>query len=347
MQNPYRRRLLRAALPALAWPALCRADAGALAPRVLRLAGVLARSTGLDARWVAAQLAQARYQPTVARLILPGRPMQKNWHVYRSHFVEPSRIDAGVAFARRHARWLHRARRRFGVPPAVLLGILGVETLYGRQMGHFRVLDALTTLSLDYPAAAVPDRSAFFTAQLGDFLRWCHVASIAPDSVRGSYAGAIGMPQFMPGSILRWGVSARGGAAADLVDNAADAIASIANFLAGHGWIRNVPASFALPPPDGVDPATLQRLLAPDIVPSFGAGELRAAGLRLPPAALTYPGKLAVVRLPNGDAPPSYRLGTVNFFVVTRYNHSALYAQAVLDLGAAVENALRSERLSA
>ena len=359
-QDPFRRALLCASLPALL-PAL-RARAAtvpasaasasappaavslpapqetsyAAQPRTAALAAALARANALPEPWVAAQLAQARFNPRVVQLMLPGKPMQKNWSLYREHFVDPSRIAAGVEFAHRHARWLRRAHARFGVPVAVLLGILGVETYYGRFMGNFRVLDALTTLALDWPAAAPTDRSAFFAAQLGDFLRWCRAGRRDPGTVLGSYAGAIGLAQFMPESILRWGMSSRRGAAVDLSGRAADAILSIGNFLAGHGWTQGQPCSFALAEPPAVDAATLQRLLAPDIVPSFNAAQLSAAGLKLDAAARAYPGLLSLLQLPNGADAPSWRLGTANFYVLTRYNHSAFYALAVLDLGSAV-----------
>ncbi|OIQ76613.1 membrane-bound lytic murein transglycosylase B precursor [mine drainage metagenome] len=364
-QDPFRRALLRAAVPVLlplprAWaamPATAHASAASAAStplpavaaasapppgeygakaRVAALAAKLARANALPEAWVAEQLARARFNPAVVQLMLPGRPMQKNWALYRSRFVEPARIAAGVAFAHRHARWLRRTQRRFGVPEAVLLGILGVETYYGRIMGSFHVLDALTTLALDWPAAAPTDRSAFFASQLGDFLRWCRAGERDPRTVLGSYAGAIGMAQFMPESILRWGMSSRRGAAVDLGGRAADAILSIGNFLAGHGWTTGQPCGFALSAPPAVDAATLERLLAPDIVPSFSATQLEAAGLKLDAAARAYPGPLSLLRLPNGDDAPSWRLGTANFYVLTRYNHSALYAQAVLDLGSAV-----------
>lgn len=301
----------------------------------------LARDTGLDAAWIDTQLAQARYQPEVARLILPGRPMQKNWHAYRKLFVEPVRIAAGARFARAHADALGAAEHRFGVPRHVVLGILGVETIYGRNMGRFRVLDALATLALAYPPAAPTDRSPFFARQLGDFFSWCHAGGVDPASVRGSYAGAIGMPQFMPGSILRWGTGfAPEQHGVDLVGNADDAIASVANFLAAHGWTPGLPTDFPLLVPGDIPRRTLDTLLAPDIVPSFTASQLEAAGLPLLPRVLDYPHRLAVVQLPNGDAAPDYVLGTRNFFAITRYNHSAFYALAVIELGHAVLDAL-------
>ncbi len=347
-QSPARRHALRGAgalLAGLGLPGALLAVGGASraedspalryrhSAKALRLAMRLAQQTALPVAWLREQIARAYFQPLVARLIIPGRPEQKNWELYRSHFVESGRIAAGVRFARAFAPWLEQGRRRFGVPAEVVLGILGVETFYGRSMGGFPVLDSLTTLSLDFPAAAPDDRSGYFANQLGDYFLWCRAAGIDPPSIRGSYAGAIGMPQFMPASILRWGTRFDGQGAVDLIHSPPDAIASVGNFLAGHGWVPNLPVWFQLQLPRSLDPRVLARLLAPDIVPSFSAGQLRAAGLSLLPEVLAYPGKLAVVQLPNAGQQPDYVLGTDNFFALTRYNRSAFYALAVMQLG--------------
>jgi membrane-bound lytic murein transglycosylase B len=305
--------------------------------KALRLAMRLARQTALPVAWLHEQISRAYFQPQVARLIIPGRPEQKNWRAYRERFLDASRIAAGVRFLRANQPWLQEGEQRFGVPAPVVLGILGVETLYGRSMGDFPVLDSLSTLALDFPAAAPKDRSDYFASQLGDYFIWCNGAGIDPASVRGSYAGAIGMPQFMPGNILRWATRFDGEGSVDLVHSAPDAIASVGHFLSGHGWVAGMPAWFPLQLPATLDPGLLQHLLAPDIVPSFSAAQLRAAGLSLLPQVLDYPGKLAVVQLPNAGQAPDYVLGTDNFFAVTRYNHSAFYALSVLELGHRVE----------
>ena len=302
-------------------------------PRVTELAAQLAQQTGLNAKWIAGQLGRAQFQPDVARLIIPGKPGQKNWAAYRKHFVETTRIRAGSDFVQEFGVWLSKAENRFGVDPAIITGILGVETIYGRDMGNFRVLDALTTLSLDFPTAAPKDRSDYFSCQLGDYLLWCHQNDFDASKVKGSYAGAIGMPQFMPGNILRYALSFDGGSKVDIIENPADAIGSVGNFLAGHGWQRKQPTYFPLVVPNSIAPDALARLLEPDIVPSFTAQQLKAAGFSLPSRVLDYEGKLAVVQLPNANDEPDYILGTDNFYVVTRYNHSALYALAVIELG--------------
>lgn len=293
----------------------------------------IVQRNGLPSALVERLIRKAEYVPTVAQLILPGPPGKKNWQVYRSRFLDNLRIGAGSDFMREFGVWFARAQQRYGVPPHIIAGILGVETIYGRNMGNFRVLDALSTLALRYPAQAPRDRSAYFGVQLGDFFQWCTQDARNPLQIRGSYAGAIGMPQFMPESILRYAVDFDNGGGIDLVNDPADAIGSVASFLSVKGWVTGLPTHFPLQLPPDLPQASLDTLLAPDITPTFSAGQLAAMGLPLLPRARAYPGKLAVVQLPNAGAAPDYVLGTDNFYVITRYNHSAFYALAVIELG--------------
>ena len=299
----------------------------------------IVRRNGLQPGAVQALIGQAQYSPAVARLILPGPPAMKNWQVYRSRFLDPLRIGAGSDFMQESGVWFQRAQQRFGVPPHIVAGVLGVETIYGRNMGNFRVIDALSTLALRYPAQAPRDRSTYFGAQLGDFLQWCARDGRDALAVRGSYAGAIGMPQFMPESILRYAVDFDGAGRIDLADDPADAIGSVASFLAAKGWVAGQPTHFPLQIPSNLPQAMLDTLLAPDITPTFNASQLRAMGLPLLPQVGAYRAKLAVVQLPNAGAAPDYVLGTDNFYVITRYNQSAFYALAVIELGEVVSAA--------
>lgn len=299
----------------------------------------IVRRNGLQPGAVQALIGQAQYSPAVARLILPGPPAMKNWQVYRSRFLDPLRIGTGSDFVQEFGVWFQRARQRFGVPPHIVAGILGVETIYGRNMGNFRVIDALSTLALRYPPLAPRDRSAYFGAQLGDFLQWCARDERDALAVRGSYAGAIGMPQFMPESILRYAVDFDDAGRVDLINDPADAIGSVASFLAAKGWIAGQPTHFPLQIPSDLPQATLDTLLTPDITPTFKASQLRAMGLPLLPQVQAYQAKLAVVQLPNAGAAPDYVLGTDNFYVITRYNQSAFYALAVIELGEMVSAA--------
>jgi membrane-bound lytic murein transglycosylase B len=219
------------------------------------------------------------------------------------------------------------------VPAAVVVGIIGVETFYGRMTGGFRVLDALATLSLDFPKGR-KDRSGFFRDELGQFLALAQREGLAPATVKGSFAGAIGLGQFMPGSINRFAVDFDGDGHIDMAANAADVIGSVAHYLAEHGWQRGMATHFAVKPP--VDTSDRAVLLAPDILPSFSAAQFAERGAVLDTAGAAHPGPLALVELQNGDAAPSHVAGTQNFYAVTRYNWSSYYALAVIELGEAV-----------
>jgi len=313
---------------------------------VMRFGVEIAERNGLDTAWVLTALADARYQPSVVKFIAPPPAgTAKNWAAYRARFVEPRRIAAGVAFWRANEGWLLRAEDVYGVPPEIVAGIIGVETIYGQQMGNFRAIDALTTLAFDYPAGA-RDRSAFFRAELEQLFIHCRStpqrAGCDPLTLRGSYAGALGMPQFMPGSINRHAVDFDGDGRIDLRDSSADVIGSVAHYLAEYGWRRGVPTHFAVAVP--VDAADRALLLGPDIVPTFSAAQFAAHGAVLAPEAQRFDGLLALVELQNGAAAPSYVAGTSNFFAITRYNQSSYYAMAVIELGEAVKQGIGAAR---
>ena len=302
---------------------------------VMRFAGEVAERRGLEPAWVEAALNRARYIPSVVRLIMPPPSgTAKNWAAYRARFVEPTRIAAGAAFWRANEKWLAQAEAAFGVPPEIVVGIVGVETLYGRQMGNFRVIDALATLAFDFPPER-KDRSAFFRDELENLLVLCRSEGVEPGALKGSYAGAIGMPQFMPSSINKYAIDFDGDGRVDLQGSAADVVGSVAHYLAEFGWRRGLPARFDVVPPD--EPAERALLLAPDIVPQFSAEEFTAHGAKLSDAGLATDSKLALVEVQNGDdAPPSHVAGTTNFYAITRYNWSSYYALAVIELGEAV-----------
>ena len=302
---------------------------------VMRFADDVARRRGLDAATTRTLLAQARFQPPVVRYIMPPPAgMAKNWAAYRARFIDPTRIRAGAAFWRDNERWLKKAEADYGVPPQIVVGIVGVETIYGRQMGSFRVLDALATLAFDFPSGR-SDRSAFFRDELEALLSMTAKRDAPdPQSLRGSYAGAFGLPQFMPSSFVKYAVDFDGDGRIDLLTSAADAIGSVANYLAAFGWQRGMPTHYGVAAPS----ATVDRalLLVPDILPTFSAAQFEERGARLDAAGRGHDGPLALVELQNGDAAPSYVAGTANFYAVTRYNWSSYYALAVIELGAAI-----------
>ncbi|WP_418320628.1 lytic murein transglycosylase B [Piscinibacter sakaiensis] len=303
---------------------------------VRRFGEDIASRQQLDPQWVARMLEQARYLPTVARLMSPPPAgTAKNWAAYRDRFIEPVRVRAGRAFWDANQRWLAAAEARYGVPAEIVVGIIGVETIYGRQMGTFRVIDALATLAFDYPAGR-RDRSPFFRDELENYLRWCADQAIDPLAMRGSYAGAMGMPQFMPSSIRKYAVDFDGDGRIDLHNNTADVIGSVANYLAAFGWQPGLATHHQVGAP--VDVSDRAALLAPDILPTFTAREFIERGAWLPPAAIEHDGKLALVELQNGSAAASYVAGTSNFYAITRYNWSSYYAMAVIELGQAVKS---------
>jgi len=304
--------------------------------------GLAARRPGLDAAWVREQLGQARYVPAAAQLIMPP-PVgtAKNWAAYRARFVERERIAAGAAFWRANQSWLNLAEARWGVPAEIIVGIVGVETFYGCVMGNFRAIDALATLSFDFPTGR-SDRSPFFREQLEELLVWTRREGSDPQTVRGSFAGAVGLPQFMPGSINRYAVDFDNNGHIDFMKPAqgADAIGSIARYLAAFGWQPGLPTHYRVTPPAAL--ADRAVLLVPDIVPSFSAAQLAERGAELSAEGREHRGLLALVEVHNGGASPSYVAGTSNFYALTRYNWSSYYALAVIDLGNEVAKVVAS-----
>ena len=307
---------------------------------VMRVADdIAARHHELDARWLRLQLQRARFVGVVQKLIMPppaaeGKTTVKNWAAYRARFVERDRIAAGVAFWRANEQWLQRAEERWGVSAQVIVGVIGVETYYGRLTGNFRVIDALATLAFDFPAGR-RDRGPFFRSELEQFLLWCARQRCDPAQVQGSFAGAMGLPQFMPSSLNTWAVDFDGDGRIDIAGSTADAIGSVARYLAYFGWERGLPTHFDVRAPD--DDSNRALLLGPDILPLFSAEEFTERGATLTAEGRVHDGPLALVELHNGEAAaPSHVAGTRNFWAVTRYNWSSYYALAVIELGAAV-----------
>ncbi|MBQ0960789.1 lytic murein transglycosylase B [Ideonella sp. 4Y11] len=320
---PHRQRGAKSPEPVAAPSYASREDAQALARTI-------AAAQGLDPDWVQRALAQARFQASVTRLVMPPPAgIAKNWAAYRARMVDAARAAEGLRFWQAHERWLNQAESRWGVPPEMVVAIVGVETYYGRIRGGFRVLDALATLSLDFPSGR-SDRSGFYRDELAAFLSWCHAEQRDPTSVKGSYAGAIGLPQFMPSSIRRYAIDGDGDGHIDLEYNPADVISSVARYFAEFGWERGLPTHYGVQVP--ADTSARATLLAPDIQPSFSAQRMSELGAVLDEAGRAHAGPLALVELQNGDAAPSYVAGTRNFWVVTRYNWSSYYAMAVIDL---------------
>ena len=311
----------------------------------MQFADDLAWRTGLDADWVMATIGQARFLPRVPALMLPpARVSAKNWRAYRSRFIEPIRIRAGVRFWQQHSGALARAERQYGVPAEIIVGILGVETIFGQNMGNFRVLDALATLSFDFPSAhpRALERREFFRRELEQFLRLAQRYQIDPFEPLGSYAGAMGLPQFMPSSSASYAVDFDGDGQINLFASPQDAIGSVANYFIAHGWKTGMAATY----PVEFDAARLDMptLMAPDIRPTFTAAEMAAKGALVQGSGAQHVGPLALIELQNGGDTPSYVAGTENFYALTRYNWSSYYAMAVIELGREVAAARARQR---
>lgn len=297
---------------------------------------------GFDRAELESTFRRIRYLDTAIQLIKPappGRP--KNWQAYRARFIEPVRIQAGVAFWDTYADALARAEERFGVPAEIIVGILGVETIYGRNTGSFRVLDALTTLAFDYPST--PNRTprmAFFLSELENTFLLAREAGVDPFSLFGSYAGAIGWPQFMPGSVRKFAVDFDSDGKVDLRNSPVDAIGSIANFLVKHGWKRDEPTVFPATISNSEVNRAWEMFIGQSLEAKFKLDELKAAGVSPtiePPTGMQF----GLVDLQNGGEPTEYWLGATNFFAITQYNRSFFYAMSVIDLGRAVNIARR------
>jgi membrane-bound lytic murein transglycosylase B len=290
---------------------------------------------GFDRAEIEALVAKTRFIDSAVQLVKPAPPGKpKNWQAYSERFIEPIRIAAGVRFWNENAEQLARAEAEYGVPAEIIAGIIGVETIYGRDTGRFRVVDVLTTLAFAYPESPNRnDRMQFFRSELEKTLLLARKEGIDPLSLLGSFAGAVGMPQFMPGNILKYGVDYDGDGIVDLRNSAADAIGSVANFLVAHGWDRTAtgPSVFEA----DVAPSMTWEPLLGGLEARYSVAELQNAGVvtRTPlPDQRPY----GLIDLQNGADPTEYWVANANFFAITKYNRSYFYAMSVVELGRAV-----------
>ena len=269
-----------------------------------------------------ALMADARYQQRIIDAM--NRPYEgKPWRDYRRLFVTPERIDGGVAFLRANADLLRKAESAYGVPPEVITAIIGIETNYGRTLGDHRVLDALTTLGFAYPR-----RAAFFRKELEEFLLLTRDEQVDARSAMGSYAGAVGKPQFIPSSYRAYAVDFDKDGRRDLWDSNADVIGSVGNYLAQHGWRRGeaiaTPARLTAGPPPGIVIGEKR-----PVQPDTAIASLIEAGVE-PAEPLPRTATAALIAL-DGDETEHW-LTLTNFYAITRYNHSNLYALAAYQL---------------
>jgi membrane-bound lytic murein transglycosylase B len=311
-------------------------------PTAMQAADGIAERMGVRPQWVRHMIGQAHKLPGVIQAMTPSAPTTvKDWGQYRDRVMVPARIESGVRFWSRNADTLARAERETGVSASTIVGILGVETQYGQNMGRYRTIDALTTLAFDFPQThpKARTRAAYFLQELEAFLVLTKASGRDPMSVRGSYAGAMGMAQFMPSSWLKYAVDFDGDGRIDLFQSSADAIGSIAHYLRAFHWKPGMPTHY----PVALDAQRLDLagLLASDILPSMTPEAMSTKGAVLADPALRHAGLLALIELPNGRfAPAQYVVGTDNFYAITRYNWSSFYAMSVIDLGQAVQSSM-------
>lgn len=264
-------------------------------------------------------------------LDLIARPAERVlvWHEYRAIFVTPQRAEAGKKFMVEYADALKRAEQEYGVPAEIITAIIGVETFYGRNKGRHRVIDALVTLSFDYPP-----RAKFFRSQLVEFLNLTHKESLNPRLPMGSYAGAMGYPQFIPTSYRDYSIDFDGDGFADIWYNPVDAIGSVANYFVAHGWQKNQPVVEAI-----------KSIKDDKKLPEFRQNrfnrltlkEIKAAGVK--PVNKKLANDLTAIPMAFALADGELQLlGMQNFYAITRYNHSRMYALAVYELAEALKN---------
>ena len=317
-----------AAAPAAAVPAVASAPLLPFdleRPEIASFVDEVVSRDGLSRKEVSGLLKKAQPQPKIIEIMT--RPAEKvsPWWEYRERFVSAERIADGVRFWLDHKNTLEQVSAQYQVPSEYLVAILGVETHYGRNTGPYRALDALATLAFDYPP-----RERFFRGELEEFLLLARENNLDPLSVPGSYAGALGVPQFMPSQYRRYSVDADADKHRDLWGNWDDILASVANYLRAHGWVPHAPvlAETHLDPDPSfqIEPRNLE---LNETVESLSAHGVK---VQLPLPANT-PVLLLSAEQRDG---PAYRVGFHNFYVLTRYNSSARYAMAVHDLAEAI-----------
>jgi membrane-bound lytic murein transglycosylase B len=301
-------------------------------PEVKEFINHMAGGYGFKKRALRKLLKSAQSQPAIVDAMSKPAEKAKLWYEYRPIFINERRIREGTEFWAAHREALDQASIKTGVAPEYLAAILGVETYYGRLTGTYRVLDALVTLSFEYPA-----REKFFREELEQFLLLARDAHLDPKTLKGSYAGAMGAPQFMPSNYRRFAVDADANGRIDLWSDWPDVCASVGNYLKEHGWNAGEPVlAEATVPPEKVGELDGRKLVLSETIASLAAKGVSLDAAALPPET---PAILIAADEPDGI---HWRVGYNNFFVITRYNHSALYAMAVYELATAVKQRMLS-----
>jgi len=289
-------------------------------PEVAAFIQDLSARRHLDAQALGKLFAQVEIQPKIITAM--DRPAEsKPWWEYRKILLTESHIQGGVEFWKRNRGFLDEAAERYGVAPEMIVAIIGAESRYGEFLGSYRVIDALSTLAFDYPR-----RAEYFRKELEEFLLLCREENINPLQPKGSYAGAMGMPQFMPSSYRQYAIDQDGDRKRNIWSNPADAIGSVANYFAHAGWRKGEGVAY-------LAKTTAEFKSPPDRAAKLehSADDWRGLGLETT-EPLPGPTRLAMLTL-DQQTGPEYWLTAHNFHVITRYNHSPLYAMAAYQLG--------------
>ena len=282
---------------------------------------------GFDEQYINSIFTKVNYLPNLIDSISKPAEKTKTWPEYRAIFITPARIASGAIFATKHQALLNKASKETGVPVAILLGILGVETSFGRILGRYKVIDSLYTLTVGYPP-----RSAFFRQQLINLFYLVREQNIAIEDVKGSYAGAMGAPQFIPSSYRTFAVDGDGDGLIDLFDNWNDIIMSVANYLKVNGWHNqeDILAKASL-----VD-SLMQEYASKGLKPKFTIAELKKAGVNFN-TSLNEQSPAQIIKLEGDNVTETY-IGFHNFYVITTYNRNVMYALSVILLGQSIQS---------
>jgi len=344
--NPQRRRvsarmaqaLWVVPLASLAWPTTS-ARAQDLPPwleeaEIYPVLDRIADRYKIPTEWMAARLRFAKRQDRALELTNPPADapvIPRSLKRMLSRNLDAKTVSEGRAFMKQHTKALNRMEAQSGVPGSIVAGIIGVETRYGRVKGNYPALDTLATL-----AFVGPRRQAFFQDELGALFALAYETNLPLDSVKSSFAGALGIPQFMPSSWRRWGLDADGSGRANLIESPVDAIASVGNFLAGHGWVRGLPTHLALTRPKEPLSEASKTLITVGLSAQSTVGQIEASGLLPTGHGLAANTPASLIELPEPDEPSVLWLATPNFFAIAQYNRSYLYAASVASLARAI-----------
>lgn len=296
-------------------------------PEVQAFVAEMANKHGFSSTDLLKVFANTEFRPSVIKAMLPPADANvRSWERYRPRFVNTVRIANGIKFMAQYAEALKRARETYGVPETVIAAIIGVETVYGQDAGNFRVMDALTTLAFDYPR-----RAEYFRGELEQYLLMTREQNLDQFSVRGSYAGAIGLPQFMPTNIRKLAVDFDGDGKIDLRNNPIDAIGSVAHYLQSFGWQTDNPIAIAI---SFQEPAPTQ--WTDSIIPAITLDDIKSLRFTTQ-RSFDKNLNFALIPLESPNKAAEYWLGFNNFYVITRYNKSAFYAMSVMQLAEALQ----------